>query len=260
MGVSASFYHNSHLTGSQRSLFLLVLVSPSVANSSSCNPPLILMVLDPTAMHRRNATLDLPSPRIGDFNESEPYSPLFYPPRPLSSSPSKYSRPRFTINQSLVSRQWLRRTTFLALFSLFSVTVYILIVNGSSNLHPVMVPQHTKSPFQAAMNTLAHSSDRAWRPTHKDVVISRPQITLTPEEELAALSSFIISLPDQNVLPSSVDPSQPIDPQLILDFDTRADGAEAELKRLVAATWENHPVVMYTKVTHPHLLIAKETY
>jgi hypothetical protein len=79
------------------------------------------------------------------------------------------------------------------------------------------------------------------------VVTSRPQIALTPEEELAALSSFIISLPDQNVLPSSVDPSQPIDPQLILDFNTRADGAGAELKRLVAATWENHPVVMYTK-------------
>jgi hypothetical protein len=45
-----------------------------------------------------------------------------------------------------------------------------------------------------------------------------------------------------------VDPSQPIDPQLILDFDTRTDGAEAELKRLVVATWENNPVVMYTKV------------
>lgn len=203
-------------------------------------------------MHRRNATLDLPSPRIGGFNESEPYSPLFYPPRPLSSSPSKHSRPRFTINQSLVSRQWLRRTTFLALFSLFSVAVYILLVNGSSNLHQVTVPRQTKSPFQAAMNTLAHSSDRSWRPTHKDVVTSRPQITLTPEQELAALSSFIISLPDQNVLPSSVDASQAIDPQLILDFDTRADGAEAELKRLVAATWENHPVVMYTKVNRPY--------
>ena len=65
---------------------------------------------------------------------------------------------------------------------------------------------------------------------------------------MAALSSFLASLPDQNILPPSVDPSQPIDPQLILDFDTRADGAEAELKRLVAATWETYPVVMYTKV------------
>ena len=117
-----------------------------------------------------------------------------------------------------------------------------------------------KSPFQEAMNTIADSPDHSWRPTHKDVVTSRPQITLTQEEELAALSSFIISLPDQNVLPSSVDPSQPIDPQLILDFDTRADGAEAELKRLVTATWENHPVVMYTKVTHSCLLITKERY
>jgi hypothetical protein len=189
---------------------------------------------------------DLPSPRIGGFSEPEPLSPQFFPP-PVSS-PSRFNAPRFTISQSFLSRQWLQRTTFLALFSLFSVSVYILLVNGSSNLHPVAVPQQMRSPFQAAMKTIAHSNDRPWRPTHKDVLASRPQITLTPEEELAALSSFIISLPDQNILPSSVDASLPIDPQLILDFDTRADGAEAELKRLVAATWENYPVVMYTKV------------
>ncbi|KAF9653967.1 hypothetical protein BDM02DRAFT_3107152 [Thelephora ganbajun] len=204
------------------------------------------MVLDPAAIHRRNATLDLPSPRIGDFGEPEPYSPQFFPPLPVSSS-SKFSRPRFTITQSLTSRQWLQRTTFLALFSLFLVSVYILLVNGSSNLRPTVIPQRIKSPFQAAMSTFIYSSDRPWRPTHKDVLASRPQITLTPGEELAALSSFINSLPDQNILPSSADPSQPIDPQLILDFDTRTDGAEAELKRLVATTWENYPVVMYTK-------------
>lgn len=197
-------------------------------------------------MHRRTATFDLPSPRIGGFVEPAQDSPQFFPPPAPSSS--KFNPPRFTISQSLISRQWLQRTTFLALFSLFSVSVYILLVNGSSNLQPAAVPEQMKSPFQEAMKTIAHSHDRRpWRPTHKDVLASRPQITLTPEEELAALSSFIISLPDQNILPPSVDPSQPIDPQLILDFDTRTDGAEAELKRLVAATWDNYPVVMYTK-------------
>ena len=199
-------------------------------------------------MHRRAATFDLPSPRIGGFSEPGPYSPQFFPHPPAASSSSKFSPPRFTINQSLISRQWLQRTTFLALFSLFSVSVYILLLNGSSNLRQVGFPQQVKSPFQAAMNTIAHSNDRPWRPSHKDVVASRPQITLTPEEELAALSSFIISLPDQNILPPSVDASQPIDPQLILDFDTRPDGAKEELKRLVTATWDNYPVVMYTKV------------
>jgi hypothetical protein len=207
------------------------------------------MALDPTSIYRRNAMLDLPSPRIGQFAEPPLHSPRFYPP-PLPSS-SKLSRPRFTISQSFISRQWLQRTTFLALFSLLSVSVYILLLNGSSNLQPAVAPLQTKSPFHAAMNTLIDSPDRPWRPTHNEVLASRPQITLTPEEELAALSSFIISLPDQNILPPSVNPSSPIDPQLILDFDTRADGAEAELKRLVAATWENNPVVMYTKVFHP---------
>ena len=197
-------------------------------------------------MHRRAATFDLPSPRIGGFTEPPPRSPQFFPPP--SPSSSKFNPPRFTISQSFISRQWLQRTTFLALFSLFSVSVYILLLNGSSNLQSADTPHQIKSPFQAAMKTIAYSNDRPWRPTHKDVLASRPQIALTPEEELAALSSFIISLPDQNILPPSVDPSQPIDPQLILDFDTRADGAEAELKRLVTATWENYPVVMYTKV------------
>ena len=205
-----------------------------------------MVLFDPVAMHRRAATFDLPSPRIGGFTQPEPHSPKFFPlPAPSSSN---FNSPRFTISQSFLSRQWLQRTTFLALFSLFSVSVYILLVNGSSNLHPAAVPQHINLPFQAAMKTIAHSNDHPWRPTHKDLLASRPQIALTPEQELAALSSFIISLPDQNILPPSVDPSQPIDPQLILDFDTRADGAEAELKRLVAATWENYPVVMYTKV------------
>ena len=204
------------------------------------------MLLDPAAMHRRNATLDLPSPRIGVFAQPEPRSPQFFPPLPVAS-PSKFSRPRFTVNQSLVSRQWLQRTTFLALFSLFSVSVYVLLVNGSSNLRPSVPPQ-IKSPFQAAIDTIVRAPDHPGRPAHKDVLASRPQITLTSEQELAALSGFIISLPDQNILPPSVDPSQPIDPQLILDFDTRADGAAEELKRLVAATWEYNPVVMYTKV------------
>jgi len=62
---------------------------------------------------------------------------------------------------------------------------------------------------------------------------------------LAAVSSFIISLPAQNVIPQTVDPSKPIDPQLVLDFDTRADGAVAELKQLEHDVWESNPVVLY---------------
>jgi len=90
-------------------------------------------------------------------------------------------------------------------------------------------------------------SNPGWKFTHKEVLASRPQISLTPEQELAAVSSFIISLPSQNVIPSTVDPSQPIDPQLVLDFDTRAGGAIAELDQLVADVWDTNPIVMYSK-------------
>ena len=249
VGVSASFCPHSPPRPPTLTVFARFRLSPvltPIPDSSNSSPSLVQMLLKAAAVHRRNATLDLPSPRIPDFAEPEPSSPRFFP-LPASSS-TKFSRSRFTVNQSLISRRWLQRTTFLALFSLFSVSVYVLLVNGSSNLRPAAAPPQIKSPFQAAMNTIVDSPDHPWRPSHKDVIASRPQITLTPEEELAALSSFIISLPDQNILPPSVDPSKPIDPQLILDFDTRTDGAEDELKRLVAATWEYNPVVMYIKV------------
>lgn len=96
------------------------------------------------------------------------------------------------------------------------------------------------------MTNLADSK-KLWKASHQDVLATRPQIELTPEQELAAVSSFIISLPSQNVIPSTVDPLVPIDPSLVLDFDTRADGAAAEMKQLAREVWDTNPVVLYYK-------------
>jgi hypothetical protein len=96
------------------------------------------------------------------------------------------------------------------------------------------------------MHELVGTKQR-WKSTHKEAFTSRPQISLTPEQELGAVSSFIISLPSQNVIPSTVDPSQPLDPQLVLDFNTRADGASEELNKLIIDVWDTNPVVMYIK-------------
>ncbi|KAI1791937.1 hypothetical protein LXA43DRAFT_1094020 [Ganoderma leucocontextum] len=46
----------------------------------------------------------------------------------------------------------------------------------------------------------------------------RPQSSLNATQDLGDVSSSFASLP-QNMIPATVDPSQPIDPQLILDFD-----------------------------------------
>ncbi|TFK66552.1 hypothetical protein BDN72DRAFT_859836 [Pluteus cervinus] len=75
---------------------------------------------------------------------------------------------------------------------------------------------------------------------------SREQIKLSEAEELAAVSSFLASLP-QNVLPPHVDPSLPLDPQLILDFDTTSSRAHDEVQTLVNDVWARNPVFLYAK-------------
>ncbi|KIP06967.1 hypothetical protein PHLGIDRAFT_90155 [Phlebiopsis gigantea 11061_1 CR5-6] len=77
-----------------------------------------------------------------------------------------------------------------------------------------------------------------------------PPLQLTPEQELAAVTSFLASLP-QNVIPSNVDPSLPIDPQLVLDFDTRSSQAMTEVAQLEHDAWVRYPVVLYSKMHSP---------
>jgi hypothetical protein len=75
-----------------------------------------------------------------------------------------------------------------------------------------------------------------------------PDISLSPEQELSALTAFMAALP-QNVIPTNIDPAQPIDPQLVLDFDTRSPQAEQEIDDLVIDVWIGNPVVLFSKVT-----------
>jgi len=70
---------------------------------------------------------------------------------------------------------------------------------------------------------------------------------LTPEQELGALTAFMVALP-QNVLPTDIDPDRPIDPQLVLDFDTRVPEAEEEIDDIVIDVWMGNPVVVFEKV------------
>lgn len=77
-------------------------------------------------------------------------------------------------------------------------------------------------------------------------------LSLTPKQELAALCSFVGALAS-NALPLSVDPSEPLDPQLVLEFDfmkrTEEDVRE-ELEYIVSDVWERYPVVVFSKVSY----------
>ncbi|KAJ7212974.1 hypothetical protein GGX14DRAFT_361058 [Mycena pura] len=87
-----------------------------------------------------------------------------------------------------------------------------------------------------------HAAQPARAQKHKTLALAaRPPLVLTPAQELAALSSFLASLP-QNVIPLSVDPALPLDPELVLDFDTRSPRALEEVQRLAVDVWAQNPV------------------
>ncbi|KAH9948957.1 hypothetical protein B0H21DRAFT_804941 [Amylocystis lapponica] len=149
-------------------------------------------------------------------------------------------------------RSYWYRTTFLALFSLIVVSVYVLLV-AQPTLSPISFLDHDGSQS----SRLSSDAFRLAALRHKrpggggnNSNAARPQITLDSAQELAAVSSFIASLP-QNVIPSSVDPTKPIDPQLVLDFDTRSPNAMEEVDSVIHDVWARNPVILYSKYYSP---------
>jgi hypothetical protein len=145
------------------------------------------------------------------------------------------------------------RSTFIVLAALFILTTYILVH------HAILSPPHVlrlKDPsaqdqMAAALETIQNShilaslgSGKKHRPYRQGT-----QIQLDAAQELAAISSFLASLP-QNHIPPSVDPSVPIDPQLVLDFDTHSPRAADEVQVMVDDVWSQNPVFLYSKVRH----------
>ena len=61
------------------------------------------------------------------------------------------------------------------------------------------------------------------------------------------MSSFLASL-RSNSIPHFVDPSRPIDPELVLEFDTRSPRAQEEVRVMVKDVWAQNPVFLYSKV------------
>ncbi|KAI0949016.1 hypothetical protein AcW1_008732 [Taiwanofungus camphoratus] len=173
----------------------------------------------------------------------------------LASPPLTPSLSFAALGSQLASRKpksYWYRTTFLALFVLVVVSVYVLLITQPS-LSPISIfeadgaraghPSPRLSPDAFRLAALRHK----WPGLPPDNNASRPQVTLDAAQELAAVSSFLASLP-QNVIPSSVDPSQPIDPQLVLDFDTRSPHAPEEVETVVRDVWARNPVMLYSKV------------
>lgn len=73
-------------------------------------------------------------------------------------------------------------------------------------------------------------------------------LKLTLAEELGAVVAYLTSLGANARIPNTIDPSRPIDAELILGFNTRSARASAEVAELVRETWEINPVVMFGEV------------
>ncbi|KAF8557637.1 hypothetical protein OG21DRAFT_1505132 [Imleria badia] len=144
-----------------------------------------------------------------------------------------------------------QRTALIALFSLCAFTCYLLFiaypsVNLSRSLlthvqdHDRTHENHTPVPPPTLpLRKVTYQLHPVAPP--------RPPLALSEQEELAALSAFIAALP-HNVLPPSVDPNIPLDPQLVLDFDPRSESARDELDRLIDQIWSRFPVMLYAKL------------
>jgi len=160
----------------------------------------------------------------------------------------------------------MHRSTFLALFALIAVSTYIFFVaRPTLAFAPITLRADSSNGGggggggggagrQISANIDADKLPRSrllppsrHRKTQAAVASARPQVQLDQAQELAAVSSFLASLP-QNIIPSSVDPSQPIDPQLVLDFDIRSPRAADEVKQIVDDVWTRNPVILFAEL------------
>jgi hypothetical protein len=137
---------------------------------------------------------------------------------------------------ALHPRKFRLRATLLCLFFLTSLTTYICLISP---------PAHS---FERRLQHPPHWRNLAAQfPLPPPGPPQRPDVLLSPEQELGALTAFMAALP-QNVVPSNIDPSRPIDPQLVLDFDTRSPEAPDEIDDVVLGVWMNNPIVLFSKV------------
>jgi len=153
-------------------------------------------------------------------------------------------------------RKTKHRTTFVALLALVCLSVYIFVAPASFLAPPM---RYSDSPaadqLAIALETLHNSrvTPGISQTRHRLAKGNRPitpPLRLDPSQELAAISSFLASLP-QNVLPPTVDATRPVDPQLVLDFDTRSHRAQEEVQAMVEDVWTRNPVFLYSKVYSP---------
>ncbi|KAG6866232.1 hypothetical protein C0991_007257 [Blastosporella zonata] len=157
-----------------------------------------------------------------------------------------------SIIAALQPRKAKSKSAIIAFAALLCMSAYLLIARPSLSPSQAMLHNDTPASGQLAMALESTRNSRVSGSVRKHKKLSRigEQLVLDGPQELAAISSFLASLP-QNVIPLSVDPSVTIDPQLVLDFDTRGSRAAEEVQHMVADVWQRNPVFLYSKLYSP---------
>lgn len=157
------------------------------------------------------------------------------------------------------------RTTSLALFALIVVSFYIFfIARPSLDLAPIALRSDTRGHSDTRVHLHDEDSSipssRLFRlPVKTPNNVDRPKVTLDATQELAAVAAFIAALP-QNTIPRSIDPNEPIDPQLVLDFDIRSPRATEEVNQIVEEVWSRYPVMLFTKLHQGYSREIRSTF
>lgn len=139
------------------------------------------------------------------------------------------------------------RATFLALLALIAISAYTVLVAPPS-LSPIAFNNAAAPNSRHPISHAFRASAAAAQLKHPSKSLAKaPQLRLSRAEELGAVTAFLASLP-ANIIPPSVDPARPIDPQLVLDFDTRSAQAQDEVVDVIYDVWLRNPVVLYSKV------------
>jgi hypothetical protein len=154
-----------------------------------------------------------------------------------------------------------RRTTFIVLVALICLSTYICFFTRPQLAHKLRdgAAKLISTPPTPVDDGELHRSRllRFPKPKPKPKP-SHPKIALTESQELASLTFFLASLPE-NQIPANIDPSRPIDPELVLDFDTRNPRAAEGVREVVEEVWRNNPVVVFSKLHSPSARDLKKT-
>lgn len=193
------------------------------------------------------------------------------PPPPQQQPPKRPSLTRYKSHVVSDSFSWspssfFRRKTYreakaqkLALIALAAVSLISIalvlhawLVSTVSHVEIVITPRAAVRGHAPPVPVSGDSGASAGAPhprhQHKRVPDGAPAFAFTePAIEFGALVNFLAAFAS-NALPVTIDPAQPLDPDLVLGFNPRGAGAKEEVRGHVQDAWMRNPVVVFSDV------------